>query len=146
MDERVYLKVKIKSLGEEARIIRKETKKATLPSIKNGLYRHRIDVVRVEARHTHLAYGFLRGREYRQIEHGAKTKPDWKKVRRMVEKYGSHKWWDMSTESYAVYEQRCKQAKKQLEETLARFDKWVEQAESGNIIVDEAVNGSRSNM
>jgi len=60
-DERIYLKVKILSLAEESRIIRKETRAAKQDSIKNGLYLHRVWVVRTEARVTYLAYGFLRG-------------------------------------------------------------------------------------
>lgn len=129
MDERAYLKVKIKSLAEEARIIRKETKRARLSSIKNGLYRHRIDVVRYEARHTHLAYGFLRGRSYEQMEQKAHVAPDWKKVRKMVEKYGSHlEGWDYNNESYSDYEKRCQEHKTRKEETLKRFDQWVIQA------------------
>ena len=126
MDERQYLKVKIKSLAAEAKIIREETKRARCPSIKNGLYRHRIDVVRVEARHTHLAYGFLRGKTYHQIEKKAEVAPNWVKVRKMVEKYGSHcAPWTSASERYQVYETRQIEAKKQLEETLKRFDEWM---------------------
>lgn len=33
-----------------------------------GLYDHRIDVVRPEARATNIAYGFLRGRSYSEVE------------------------------------------------------------------------------
>ena len=130
MDERAYLKVKIKSLAEEAKIIRKETKKAKLRSIKNGLYYHRIGVVRYEARHTHLAYGFLRGREYHQIEKKAHTAPNWEKVRRMVQKYGVHGNWEAyeavshewdTYHDYLTHIEKCKK------ETLERFDKWIQQ-------------------
>lgn len=131
MDERAYLKVKIKSLAAEAKIIRKETKRAKLISIKNGLYRHRIDVVRVEARHTHLAYGFLRGKTYQQIEHNAQEAPNWPKVRKMIEKYGTHLApWSLNTERYQEYEARVAENKKQLEEVLKRFDEWVEAAKT----------------
>lgn len=129
MDERTYLKVKIKSLAEEARIIRLETKRARTVSIKNGLALHRKGIVRNEARHTCLAYGFLRGLEYRQMEHKAFVAPDWKKVRRMIDKYGVHfaSWGD--AESYADYEVRCKEAKQAKEEQLTKFDQWVERAQ-----------------
>ena len=141
MDERVYLKVKIKSLADEARIIKREIKGKHSPSIKNGLRLHHINVVRVEARHTHLAYGFLRGREYWQLERKAKEAPDWKKVRRMIEKYGTHCWWHYNEDSYSAYEQRKEESQRHLRETLERFDKWVIAAKKGNPVVDEAVNG-----
>ena len=125
MDERVYLKVKLKSLAEEAKIIRKETERAKLRSIKHGLYAHRTRVVRPEARYTHLAYGFLRGREYRQMEQKARLAPDWKRVRKMVQKYGSH---IVYSYDYDLYRERKEAAKKHLDEALERFDKWVEKA------------------
>jgi hypothetical protein len=133
MDERTYLKVKVKSLADEARIIRKEIKKARLPSIKNGLRSHNVNVVRKEARHTLLAYGFLRGRSYQEMESSLKSStlpPDWDKVRKMVQKYGSHCWWNINDESetYEVYEERSNAAKQHLKEVLARFDEWVEKA------------------
>ena len=90
MDERIYLKVKIKSLAEEARIIRKETHRAKNISIKNGLAEHRKGIVRFEARHTQLAYGFLRGLAYSQMESKTHTEPTWKRMRKMVEKYCTH--------------------------------------------------------
>ena len=129
MDERTYLKVKIKSLAEEARIIRKETKRARTVSIKNGLALHRKGIVRNEARHTCLAYGFLRGLEYRQMEHKAFVAPDWAKIRRMVQKYGSH--WDNTAENcygtlalQAVADER--------EAILKRLDQWIEKAKQHN--------------
>lgn len=133
MDERIYLKVKIKSLAAEARIIRQETKRAKSLSIKNGLYRHRIDVVRVEARHTQLAYGFLRGRTYQQIEHKAQVEPNWAKVRKMIEKYGTHLApWLLNSESYGDFKVRVEENKKQLADVLKRFDEWAEQAKTAS--------------
>lgn len=124
MDERMYLKVKLKSLAEEARIIRLETKRAKRESIRNGLYLHRIGVVRHEARHTHLAYGFLRGKEYRQIEPKAHTVPDWNKVRNMVGKYGAHLDWSSEDCGYDTHKARK-------EEVRTRFDAWLERATCG---------------
>jgi hypothetical protein len=123
VDERLYLKVKVKSLAAEAKIIRKEEKRCKNSSLRNGLYRHRIDVVRYEARHTNLAYGFLRGRTYSQIESGAKKPPDWAKVRKMVEKYGAPV---ITWTNWAEYEQRKKESKQHLAETLKRFDVWAQ--------------------
>lgn len=84
----VHLKVKIKSLAEEARIIRKEETRAKDKITRESLCNHRIHVVRRECRNTHLAYGFLRGKTYDQLERNCETPPDWKKVFAMVKKYG----------------------------------------------------------
>lgn len=83
---KIYLKVKIKSLAEEAKIIRKEERKAlaTYRRIKNkqgfeekaekalnlynGLRMHRIGIVRAEARAAQLAYGFLNNKKYSELE------------------------------------------------------------------------------
>ena len=124
MDRRVYLKVKVKSLAEEAKIIRREEKRAKLLSIRIGLREHRIGIVRHEARHSHLAYGFLRGRAYLEIENKASEAPDWAKVRKMVEKFGSHySWLGDGAPTY-------KEAQEHLAATLKRFDEWVEIAKT----------------
>lgn len=112
-DQRVYLKVKIKSLTAESRIIRKEEKKNS--RFHNGLAEHRKGTVRRESRLTHLAYGFIRGRKYEQIEQSAREKPDWKRVREMVKKYGSC-WED---ETYKEYQERKAQQ-------LEAFEVWIE--------------------
>ena len=59
---------------------------------RENLRDHRLFTVRRECRLTHLAYGFLRGRAYRQLESYSRTKLDWGRVERMVMRYG------MSTE------------------------------------------------
>lgn len=82
-----FLKVKIKSLAAESRIIRKEERKAlgsgrwalkaqkTTGEVEaeyeryNRLRHHRVHAVRDEARASLLAYGFLRGKAYGQVEH-----------------------------------------------------------------------------
>lgn len=122
MDERTYLKVKIKSLAEEAKIIRLETKRAKRASIKDGLALHRKGIVRSEARHTHLAYGFMRGREYRQMEPKAHQEPNWEKVRKMVEKYGTHLDWSSEDCGYSSHKDRK-------EETRQRFEAWLARAQ-----------------
>lgn len=89
-DKRVYLKVKLKSLAAEARIIRQE--EARNKHMRLGLMAHRRDVVRPEARATHLAYSFLRGKRYADIERHVRTDPDWGKIQKMVERYGTFDW------------------------------------------------------
>jgi hypothetical protein len=91
-DKRLFLKVKIKSLAEEARIIRLEECRARDPHNLHELHQHRVDVVRKASRNTLLAYGFLRGRTRAQMEPTAKNewfnRPNWDEVRRMVKQYG----------------------------------------------------------
>lgn len=86
---KTYIKIKIKSLADEAKIIRQEEMK--FPGhykVREGLYLHRVNCVRPECRASNLAYGFLRGRSYSEIEQNPKTKPNWKRVQRIIEKYG----------------------------------------------------------
>ncbi|QGH74798.1 hypothetical protein MAL1_00030 [Bacteriophage DSS3_MAL1] len=79
----IELKIKSKSLAAEARIIRAEEIKlrdtarnraalqkpvSKLVSSRNSLYRHRIDVVRLEARATFLARAFLAGKPRAVVE------------------------------------------------------------------------------
>lgn len=82
----VYLKIKLKSLAAEARIIRREEQKNEY--FRHGLRDHRKGIVRSVARDTQIAYGFLRGKDYKQIENNPKTKPNWDSVKKMIEKYG----------------------------------------------------------
>lgn len=127
MDERIYLRVKINSLAAEAKIIRKEEKRCKTQSIREGLYRHRIDVVRHEARHTNLAYGFLRGIEYRKMEPITHIAPDWAKVRRMVQKYGTHipPFWHNAITDFKAHDESVKIAKEHLVDMLKKFDQWI---------------------
>ena len=106
-----YLKIKVTSLSaEQAQIRREEAKmakwarrsrdgrakaksaaeaQANLNNIekkRQGLHGHRVDLRR-ETRAAHLAYGFVRGRKYEEIERFAWTQPDWNRIQRLVEKY-----------------------------------------------------------
>lgn len=87
----VYLKIKLKTLAVEARIIRAQEKKTNgkWNATRESLYLHRTKDVRGESRATGLAYGFLRGRKRRQIECKALTEPKWDRVEAMVKKYGT---------------------------------------------------------
>jgi hypothetical protein len=57
--------------------------------IRMGLMTHRKFEVRPEQRSALLAYGFLRGRRYKQLEAKCHTEPNWNRVRDLVAKYGS---------------------------------------------------------
>lgn len=88
---REYLKVKVKSLAAEARIIQLEERLARARRRRDlvmGLAEHRRVTVRKASRSTHLAYGFLRGRAYHTMERTCRTEPDWGAVQKMIEKYG----------------------------------------------------------
>lgn len=89
IDRREMLRVKLKSLAEEARIIRREEQR-THTVLRDELHRHRVLVVRSEARATHLAYGFIRGRTLEQMEASSDpaAPPNWDKVRSMLKRYG----------------------------------------------------------
>lgn len=84
------LKVKLKSLAAEARIIRKEELRARSNDLREELYLHRIGPVREAARNTHLAYGFIRGRTIDEMEPTRKSEPDWKAIQKMLDKYGNN--------------------------------------------------------
>lgn len=90
----VFLKMKLKSLAAEARIIRRQELKTRGPTwnlTRESLHRHRIDVVRRASRETHLAYGFIRGRSYDSMERKCLVDPDFKAVATMVRKYAPEK-------------------------------------------------------
>lgn len=87
IDRREMLRVKLKSLAEEARIIRREERR-THGRLRDELHLHRIGVVREAARNTHIAYGLIKGRTLEQIEGNAKSAPDWDAIGKMLKKYG----------------------------------------------------------
>lgn len=82
-----FLKVKVKSLAAEAAIIRMEEGRSR-GELRSSLRWHRQYDVRREQRAAQLAYGYLRGVAMTRIEPGAKTKPDWDRVRALVKKFG----------------------------------------------------------
>jgi hypothetical protein len=87
MNTSIFLKIKIKTLAEEARFIRREEKRH-IGSMQEQLHWHRIGRVRQAARNTHLAYSYIRGRAYHTVERTSHTSPNWKEVERMVNRYG----------------------------------------------------------
>jgi hypothetical protein len=93
VDRREMLRVKLKSLAEEAKIIRREEHR-THGALRDELHTHRVLQVRSAARATHLAYGFIKGRTLAQMEPTRRPVPDyiesllWADVRKMLKKYG----------------------------------------------------------
>jgi hypothetical protein len=82
-----FLKVKVKSLAVEAAIIRLEETRSR-GELRSSLRFHRQHDVRREQRCAQLAYGYLRGVPMARIEPGAKTTPDWDRVRTLIKKFG----------------------------------------------------------
>jgi hypothetical protein len=70
--------------------------------IRDQLADHRKKDVRTEARATHLAYGYLKGRTYVRIEHPNSTTPPKDRVERMVKKYGTKELVDGLSSWYPV--------------------------------------------
>lgn len=90
MDSIAHLRVKIKSLAAEAKIIRDEERRAKASkqtTLVNSLSNHRRGIVRRESRHSQLAYGFMRNRKLAAIESRCSARPDWEAVRKMVERF-----------------------------------------------------------
>lgn len=87
IDRREMLRVKLKSLAEEARIIRREEQKIT-GRLRDELHLHRVNEVRKASRDTHIAYGLIRGKTIDQMEPKRYTEPDWAAIEKMVKKYG----------------------------------------------------------
>lgn len=90
IDRREMLRVKLKSLAEETRIIRKEERR-TNGALRQELYLHRINEVRSAARSTHIAYGLIKGKTLEQMEHTSNSDPDWPAINKMITKYGPKK-------------------------------------------------------
>ncbi len=89
-DRRKMLKVKIKSLAEEARIIRLEERRSKAGGWQQcELHLHRVLDVRKEQRVSLLAYAFIRGVPLAATEPKSSTPPDWSRVAKLVEKFGT---------------------------------------------------------
>ena len=81
--------MKIKSLAEEARIIRHEERKALTPNKRWLLHSHRTWDVRREQRASLLAYAFIRGVPYAAAESNPRTVPNMARVLKLAQKYGA---------------------------------------------------------
>lgn len=83
------LRVNVKSLAAEARFIRHEIRRTRDKQVKDDLNWHRTSRVRPEARMTHLALGFAKGRNYKVVESAARNEPSvadlTKKLNRFME-------------------------------------------------------------
>lgn len=102
---KTHLKVKIKSLAAEAVIIKREEAKwkqfaytdpQTNFAAKHPMFwslrQHRLQDVRKECRHATIAYGYLRGRAYKQIEAKCHEAPIWSRVADIVINFSGYKY------------------------------------------------------
>lgn len=119
---RVHLKCKIKSLADESKIVRNEEEiQFENHSLFITLNKHRKYRLRIEARHALLAYGFLNGLEYRQIEtHTPRFEPDWNYIEKLVNKFGVSR---LTRSDLSEYELACAY-KNQVE----RLQEWIMEA------------------
>lgn len=79
-------RVKIKSLAEEARIIRHEVRRRKRCQWVPGcLNLHRTGILRREQRHTLLAYAILRGHAYARVEQRTVAPPDMGAIARIYQ-------------------------------------------------------------
>lgn len=84
------LRVKIKTLAAESLIIKREMLRfRTTNPYYERLHLHRVHDVREEARATNIAYGFLNGLAYHEIETASYHEPKWDRVAAMIKKYGT---------------------------------------------------------
>jgi len=86
--ESKLIKKKATKLKQQAENTKKEEKASDLHWVAGRLSMHRLDVVRPEARHSLLLYGFMRGLPYRQIEQKTHNEPDWDKITKMASRFG----------------------------------------------------------
>lgn len=127
-DRRVHLKVKIKHLAAEAKIIRHEIAKAKAkrdPHLCATLNSHRVLTVRYAARHAQLAYACLRGVPYSAIEAKCYEEPNWTEIRRQALAFGPvYNFFDFG-ERYSDYVERERIYKD-------RVDRWLQDARHSN--------------
>lgn len=90
INKKLALKVKVKHLAEEARIIRKEEQR-NCGDTRDWLYLHRIYGVRPECRATHIAYAFAKGTPLEKVEKFPDTIPVnvWARVTKMISLYSN---------------------------------------------------------
>jgi len=83
----IHLKIKIKSLADEAGIIREEARKVSGME-RWRLNNHRTGIVRNEARHSLLAYGLIRNIPYEVMERKCEIRPNWRKLMEIAKRFG----------------------------------------------------------
>lgn len=90
---RAKFKVKIRSLAEESRIIKKVARKhkGNYAYVAGHVMHHNRHVLSYEQRHTLLAYAFLRGKSYKSTETNSNKAVDVYAVERILRSIAEHK-------------------------------------------------------
>lgn len=81
------LRVNVKSLANEARLIRSEIRRAHDPDAKAYLACHRSRRLKPEARMAHLALAYCKGVPYRVVEQNAKSKPSYEQLLNKIRRF-----------------------------------------------------------
>lgn len=84
----IHLRIKIKSLAAESVIIRQEARRVK-GDVRRGLNEHKTNVVRVHTRYNLLAYGFLKGLKYQEMEKKCDVVPNFIKVKETIRTFGT---------------------------------------------------------
>ena len=77
------------------------------PDTRNSLHLHRTIDVRQEARAALLAYAYLRGRPYHQVERPNSTTPDWTNVKRIAKKFGGEPFVASNIDDWAIQPEKA---------------------------------------
>jgi hypothetical protein len=103
----------ISALRTAKKLLRARRAKVKMGQVWGTLHEHRRGIVRFEARHNLLAYGFLRGRNYLQVERSYHigNAPKWDKVFRIALRF-----------SNGIDERDLKQ----------KFEEWVQNGKNGD--------------
>jgi hypothetical protein len=81
------LRVNVKSLASEAKIIRHEVKKSGDREVADSLHAHRMTRLKPEARLANLALAYVKGKNYSQVENNSKTKPSASALTRKLKRF-----------------------------------------------------------
>lgn len=86
---KTFLKIKNTHLAAEPAIIKRNERQwpAEHP-LRIAMMKHRLYHLRPHARAAHLAYGFLRGRDYLKMEPTARTHPDYAQLQKILKDFG----------------------------------------------------------
>lgn len=84
------LRVNVKSLAAESRLIRQEEKRCGLIYVELLRF-HRINELREESRYAGLALAFIRGRKYSEVENKGSRSVDVIRLEKKVEKFIHHR-------------------------------------------------------
>ena len=126
MDARCqWHELEIKRLQRQANKKIEPTEITDAETVYTGLHLHRVNEVRKEARSAYLAYGFLRGLAYWEMEECAYTQPNWVRIKVLALKYGG-------------------KTNDELPALDVRFEEWKKEAVKSTYVNEKHVGQPRS--